>query len=125
MSYLTHAINDSATLCGEAAGAIAPLTAVKFDGNGKLAPAGAGELCIGIALATTDDDCKAGDTVHVQIKEAGLWIAGGDFVAGDLLAADASGKAVKAAAGTALAIALEAGKANKPTKVLICRIAAA
>jgi len=42
-----------------------------------------------------------------------------------VLAADASDKAVKAAAGTALAIALEAGKANKPTKVLICRIAAA
>ena len=51
MSYLTHAINDSATLCGEAAGAIAPLTAVKFDGNGKLATAGAGELCIGSQLA--------------------------------------------------------------------------
>lgn len=124
MSYLTHPINDSATLCGEAADAIAPLTAVRFDSNGKLATAGAGELCIGIALAT-DDNCKAGDTVHVQIKEAGLWIAGGTFAAGDLLAADASGKAVKATTGTALAIALEAGKAEKPAKVLICRITAA
>lgn len=124
MSYLTHAINDSATLCGESAGAIAPLTAVKFDADGKLATAAAGDLCIGIALATTDCT-KAGETVHVQIKDGGLWIAGGDFVAGDLLAADASGKAVKADAGTALAIALEAGKADKPTKVLICRIAVA
>lgn len=125
MSFLTHSINDSATLCGEAAGAIAPLTAVKFDGNGKLATAGAGELCIGIALATTDDNCKAGDTIHAQIKEAGLWLAGGAFAAGDLLAADATGKAVKATTGTALAIALEAGKAGKPAKVLICRISVA
>lgn len=118
--YLNHAINDSPTICGEAAGTITPMTAVKFDSNGKIATAAAGDLCIGIALATTD--CKAGDTVHVQIKDGGMWTAGGTFAAGDLLASDANGKAVKATSGMALAIALEAGKADKPVKVLICRI---
>lgn len=56
MSYLTHAINDSATLCGEAAGAIAPLTAVKFDGNGKLATSHKGRF----KQAVTSAFCRSG-----------------------------------------------------------------
>ena len=52
----------------------------------------------------------------VQIKEQGVWTSGGAFAAGDLLASDASGRAVKAASGKfVLAVALEAASAEGET----------
>lgn len=121
MAYLTHPVHDSHTICGEAGAEIQALTAVKFNAAGKIVPAAAGDVVLGIALATTDG-CKAGDTVHVQIKDGTLWMAGGTIAAGDPLASDASGKAVKATAGAALGIALEAGKAGVPVKFYISRL---
>lgn len=121
MAYLTHPIHDSHTICGEAGAAIQPMTAVKFNADGKIVPAAAGDVVLGIALATTDD-CKAGGTVHVQIKDGTIWMAGGEFAAGDLLAADANGNAVKAESGVALGIALEAGKAGVPAQFYISRL---
>ncbi len=121
MSYLTHAIDQSPTIRGEAAATIASpaMLAVKFDSNGKLAIPSAGDFCIGITLADSEA-VAAGDTLNVQIKDICYWISSGSITKGAMLKTDANGKAAAAGAGDAvLAIALEAGSADKPMKVLI------
>ena len=126
MAYSTHAIDNSPTLYGVAAAAIEnpAMLAVKFS-DGKLALAAAGEAAIGIALADQDTVAE-GDALHVQIKDICYWIAGGSVAAGDMLKADAAGKCVKASTGEVVnAIALEAGSADKPCKVMICHTTAA
>ena len=113
MSYLNHAINPSPTICGEAAATIAApaLLAVKFDANGKFVLPSSGDPCIGIALANSEE-VKAGDQLHVQIKDIGFWKTGAAVAAGAELAANAAGKAITATSGAfIMAIALEAASA--------------
>ena len=80
------------------------------------------EVCIayvlGISIGETDTNAAAGDEITVQIKDIGKWIAGEALAAGDELATDAAGKAVKASAGdfvvgTALSAASAAGSLVK------------
>ena len=113
MSFMNHAINNSATIVGQAASALtAPaLLAVKFDANGKLVLPSAGDPCMGIVIADTED-VAAGADVHVQIKDIGLWKTGAAVARGAELTANASGKAITATSGAfILAIALEAASA--------------
>lgn len=122
--FLNHAINQSATIVGKAAAKLENpnLLAVKVDANGAFALPAAGDLCIGIVLADSDT-IEAGDDVHVQIKDITHWRAGGAFKKGDLIAANAAGKAVLAAAGNkALAIALQDGADGSIVECFICRI---
>ena len=124
MAYLTHAINNSPTICGEAGADIkAPqMLAVKFS-SGKLVLPGAGDAVIGIALAD-QDEVKTGDPLHVQIKDQCYWLAGGAIEAGDQLKTDAEGKCVVAGAGDVVnAIALSAATSGKPCLVFICHTA--
>lgn len=122
MSYITHSIDTSPTIRGMAASQITnpAMLAVKFDSNGKLVLPSAGDSVIGIALAD-QDTVEANGSLHVQIKEACYWIAGGSIIAGALLKTDANGKCVTAASGDVVnAIALEAAASGKPCKVFIC-----
>ena len=114
MSYFGTTINDSATIVGAAAAALAnnAFLAANFDSNGKIAVAGTkGENVIGLFPAE-EQDIKAGEDVTVQIKECGLWKTGEAVKAGDELTTDANGKAIKATTGNFItAIALEAANA--------------
>ena len=123
MSYMNHAYNDSAFVYGEAAAAnSAPaMLAFAFNASGKLALPSAGAFCAGISLANADQ-VAAGGRLDIQVKDGCLWIAGEAIKRGDLLAADATGKAKKATAGqNVLAMALEDAANGKPCQVFITR----
>lgn len=64
--------------------------AVKLTTEGLTLP-DAGGSPVGIVLVTEDEAYKKGDTVNVQLKDIGLWKAGGEIEAGALLATDAEG----------------------------------
>ena len=122
--FLNHAYNPSPTIVGKAAAKLVDphLLAVKIDANGAFALPAAGDLCIGIVLADSDT-VEAGADVTVQIKDITHWKAGGTFKKGSLIAANAQGKAVAAAAGNkALAIALQDGADGDIIECFICRI---
>lgn len=116
-TYNGTTINDSATFTAEAGAVIAgPFMALAFDKDGKLIPATDTTVPLGLTVAETDEKLATGEDVTVQIKEQGVWTSGGAFAAGDLLASDASGHAVKAASGKfVLAVALEAASAEGET----------
>jgi len=120
--YLTHAINDSGVIYGEAAAALtAPaMKAVAFDSNGKIIlPANSGDLAIGIVLADAAD-IAAGGRVNVQIKDICYALAGETIKRGDLLMAHTDGSVKKATAGKCvLGIALGDGASGKPVEMMI------
>lgn len=112
--YLSTGINDSPTIVGKAGIPMinAALHAAKFDDQGELVPALAGENAIGLFIATTPDSVAPGDDVTVQIKEMGLWITGDAVVAGAELTSNAGAQAVPAVVGDYVtAIALETAAA--------------
>lgn len=110
MEYST--INDSPTISQLASVELAPQgVALALTAKGLALPAAGGDV-LGIALPCNPEKVAANDRVDVQIKGCGVWIAGGTFDAGDLLAADATGKAIKADTGNAIvARALESATA--------------
>lgn len=112
MSYHGTGINNSATIVAKAAADItagAFLAATLTENGANVAKAG--EAPVGIFIPETESP-KAGEDTHIQVKDIGLAKTGGAVNAGDLLAADADGKLVKAAAGAfALAAALETATA--------------
>ena len=114
MAYTAASINTSATIVAPAA-ATADVRgkAVKFNENGEAVVASvAGEVVMGIALITNDEEVQAGHDVDIQVKEIGLALAAGAIAAGDELAAGATGALVKAAEGNfVVATALEAAEA--------------
>lgn len=98
--YIGTSINDSPVITGKAAAAISGggmRAAVLTDDGVALATKGAAG--VGLVIAETDDAIEAGSDVTIQVKDMGLWKTGAAVAAGDLLASDANGKAVKAAAG--------------------------
>jgi len=112
--FISTGINDSPVITGKATAAInnGAFLAVKFDGNGGIVIAGAGENALGLLIATTPEKVEAGEDVTVQIKDIGLWITGAAVAAGAELTSDANGAAVTAAQGDYVtAIALEAATA--------------
>lgn len=112
--FISTAINDTPTIVGKATAAIADgaFLAAKFDANGGIVLAGAGQNAIGIMLATTPASIAAGEDVNIQIKDIGFWKSGGVIAAGAELTANADGKAVTAVTTNYVnAIALEAATA--------------
>ena len=112
MGYFGTIINPSATIVAKASakienGAFLAATLTK-DG---VAIAKANETPIGIFIAETET-VEAGEDATIQVKDMGLGMTGAAVNAGDLLAADASGKLIKATGGAfALAVALETATA--------------
>jgi len=117
--YISTGINDSPVITGKTTSDISNGTflATKFDANGGIVLAGAGENAIGLLISTTGED------VTVQIKDIGLWKTGAAVAAGAELTSNASGAAVTAAAGDYVtAIALEAAEGtNQIIKVQITK----
>ena len=125
MSYLTHAINQSPTIYGEAATALsAPaMKAVAFDSNGKIIlPANAGDLAIGIVLADADN-IAAGGRVNVQIKDICLALAGEAIKRGQNLMAHTDGTVKVATEGKSIiGIALGNAASGKPVEMMIVHV---
>lgn len=122
MAYFGASINEQPILAEVAGAEIAAGSgkAVKYNSDGNVELAGAGEAICGILIMQTDETVKAGDIVTVQFKDIGYVAAAGDFAKGDALSVGADGKFVKAADGKAVARALEAGSAGKFVKAHIC-----
>lgn len=111
----THVFQVATALTGAA------FTAVTLGENG-LATAGASDVPIGILTAETELPQAVGEDVNVQVKGGAKWIAGEALKAGDLLAAGANGKAVKATSGKFIfAQALSAAAVDEAADVLIIR----
>lgn len=109
MTYLATSINESPVISEKAGAKLADVRgrAVKFDTNGAIVLAGAGEAAIGVGIMTNDTDIEIGHDVDIQIKDIGLVYAGAAIKKGDKLVADADG-VLKPGADAAVAIALEA-----------------
>ncbi len=122
MGYLTHAINDTGVIYGEANAAItAPaMKAVALNSSGKvILPASSGDLAIGIVLADAAD-IASGGRVNIQIKDICYALAGETIKRGDLLMAHTDGSVKKATAGKCvLGIALGDGASGKPVEMMI------
>lgn len=114
VTFIGSTINESATVTFKAKAELKGNQGLALALNdGKLELPAAGANVLGLSLFT-NDDAKAGDSLTVQVKDIGKWIAGGAVAAGDELAVDAEGKAVKAAedqfiVGIALSAAAAAG----------------
>lgn len=93
-------INDSATICAPVKTEIktGPFTAVAL-GSGGAVPCNDTLVPVGLTIAETPNTVPVGNDVNVQVKDIGVWKGGATFAAGDPLASDATGLAVKAAAG--------------------------
>lgn len=114
MNMEYSAINTSPTINLAAAEALkAPqAVALTLTASGVKLPAAGGDV-VGIALPSNADTVAAGDGVDIQVTGFGKIVAGGAFDAGDLLAADAEGKAIKAATGNVvIARAIDAATAS-------------
>jgi len=99
----------------------AAFTAVTLGENGVKTSA-AGEVPIGILTAETELPQAVGEDVAAQVIGGAKWIAGEALKAGDLLAAGADGKAVKATSGAfVFAQALSAAAVGEAAEVLIIR----
>lgn len=122
MGYLTHAINDTGVIYGEANAAIsAPaMKAVALNSSGKvILPASSGDFAIGIVLADAAD-IASGGRVNIQIKDICYALAGETIKRGDLLMAHTDGSVKKATAGKCvLGIALGDGASGKPVEMMI------
>lgn len=112
VTFIGSTINESATVTFKAKAELKGNQGLALALNeGKLELPAAGANVLGLSLFT-NDDAKAGDSLTVQVKDIGKWIAGGAVAAGDELAVDATGKAVKVAEGQFIVgIALSAAAA--------------
>ena len=120
MSYMTHPINQSATIYGEAGAAItAPaMKVVAFDSNGKFVLPATGTP-IGVVLSDAVD-VAAGDRVNVQIKDICFALAGETIKRGYNLKAHTDGTLKQASAGdNIIGIALGDAASGKPVEVMI------
>ena len=122
MSYLTHAINQSPTIYGEANVALtgAAMKAVALNSSGKvILPAASGDFAVGIVLADAAD-IAAGGRVNTQIKDTCLALAGEAITRGSLLMAHTDGTLKKATAGKqVIGIALSDATSGKPVEIFI------
>lgn len=120
MSYMTHPINQSATIYGEAGAAItAPaMKVVAFDSNGKFVLPATGTP-IGVVLSDAVD-VAAGDRVNVQIKDICFALAGETIKRGYNLKAHSDGTVKQASAGdNVIGIALGDAASGKPVEMMI------
>lgn len=121
MNYFGTSINESPVIALKAGEAMTEPQFLAVAADGTLAAAG--ENALGIITPDCEDSIAVGDDLTVQIKDIGLWMAGGVVAVGDELAVGEGGKAVKAASGdfiTAVALT-EATKAGQRISVQIVK----
>ena len=111
----TRVFQTSAALTGGA------FTLVTLGENG-VATSAAGDVPIGVLAAETELPVAQNEDVNVVVKGGTLIIVGEAVKSGDVLAAGADGKAVKATSGKFIfAQALENGAADQAVHALIVR----
>lgn len=118
--FISTGINDTPTIVGKAGIPLvnAALHAAKFNAQGEIVPAVAGDNAVGLFIASTPDNVAAGEDVTIQIKDVGLWVTGAAVLAGAEVAVNAAAQAIPAAAnafivGIALETATAAGQVIK------------
>lgn len=118
--FISTGINDTPTIVGKAGIPLvnAALHAAKFNAQGEIVPAAAGDNAVGLFIASTPDNVAAGEDVTIQIKDVGLWVTGAAVLAGAEVAVNAAAQAITAAAnafivGIALETATAAGQVIK------------
>lgn len=124
MIYTGTQINTSATFAFKAAEAIEDPRnkAIVVTADGAKVATGGTAPIMGVALITNDFPVKAGEDVHVQIKEIGLVEAGGEVAVGAALTANANGQAVTATEGAyVLGVAMASGVAGDKIPVQIVK----
>lgn len=131
MNYIGTQINQSPTIVEKAGAEIedARCKIAKYDSNGDVVLAKAGEVAVGITIIedgandiTGKESGKVakGEDVTVQIKDIGFVKAGGEITKGAELASDANGCAVVATAGNfVIGIAKTAAKAGEYCHIII------
>lgn len=97
MNYFGTAINESPVIVLQAGETMTEPQFLAVTADGKLATAGVN--AIGIITADCEDKVAVGDDITVQIKDIGVWIAGGAITAGAEVAVGTGGKAVAATDG--------------------------
>ena len=120
MSYMTHPINESPVIYGEAGAAItAPaMKVVAFDSNGKFVLPATGTP-IGVVLSDAVDVAE-GDRLNVQIKDICFVLAGETIKRGYNLKAHTDGTVKQASAGdNVIGIALGNAASGKPVEMMI------
>ena len=99
-TVLGTTINSSPTVVFPAGAAITGARYVALAlSDGKAVLPAAGAMALGISIGETDENVAAGEDIDIQVKDIGKWMAGEAIDAGDALATDAEGKAVKATSG--------------------------
>ncbi len=124
MAYFTTPVNESPLISKKAGAELTDVRgrAVKFDDNGNIVLAGAGDAALGIALTSSDDVIPVGGNVDIQVRAIGLVKAGAAIAPGDELTPDANGTLVPATSGAYIAVALqEATAAGEFVQALITR----
>ena len=114
MTYMTTTINNTPVISEKAGGTLADVRgkAIKYDGTGNAVLAGVGEVAIGVALLTNDEQHEEGADVDIQVRGIAMALAGGTIAKGAEVASDANGKLTTATAGQhVLGIALDAAAA--------------
>ena len=99
-TILGTTINSSPTVVFPAGAAITGARYVALGlSDGKAVLPAAGAMALGISIGETEENVAAGEDIDIQIKDIGKWMAGEPIDAGDALATDVAGKAVKAPSG--------------------------
>lgn len=100
MTYTGTTINQSPTIT-----LVAGEDIIKAQGkaviikDGKAVTPTAGANAVGVILLDAEETIKKDNDVTIQIKDIGAWVAGEAIAAGDELATDEQGYAVKAQSG--------------------------
>ncbi len=116
MDYITTAINESPVISVEAGAALTDARgrAVKFDDNGKIVIAEAGDAAVGITVISNAESIEKGRYLDVQIRAVGLVKAGAAIKKGDRLGPDANGALVPVTSGAYIATAIQEAAAAGP-----------
>ncbi len=115
MEFFSTAINDSPLVSVKAGAALTDVRgrAVKFDDNGRLVIAAAGDTPLGVAALSNDENIPEGGDVDIQLWAVGYVRTGAAVKPGNALAPDGDGAFIPASGGSAYsAIALKAAAAG-------------
>ncbi len=115
MDYFATTVNDSPLVSVKAGAALTDVRgrAVKFDDNGRLVLAAAGDTPLGVAALSNYEDIPEGGDVDIQLWAVGYVKTGAAVRPGNELAPDGDGAFIPAADGDAYsAIALKTAAAG-------------
>lgn len=101
MTYITTSVNPSAIISEKAGATMAEpaFFIVKYDSNGAVVKAGAGECALGVVIPMNSESVAVGDSIDIQVKDIGYVKAGAAIAKGAAITSDVNGKAVTATSG--------------------------